>query len=313
MITKSATIFHYSSTMVYVIDRYQKLGKQDIKRLDNTTDPSSAHSTPSNSYEKLIKNTDITSKKSLTAEIHSSATFFLDDKLADIIKTEPVSKSCTKYMLISNISVDDDSHSFENIIKNNYIVTTPRTHTLMCCDNAQLSETPRIYNHSVTAQSAYIFGVDDGAQSFETLRRKQSQCHYTKFPGFVGLLQCPVVWNSQKNNHIVTAPSAQILLGYDSLKYQHKNIFHRPVQKLPPPVKWYLCFQMDGEISHAAQCYKLSAFIILIDLIIDIHSFDHQCVIIKVILQSKRLKQHMVTIGVDQSLSNSAMYEHRCL
>ena len=50
-----------------------------------------------------------------------------------------------------------------------------------------------------------------------------------------------------------------------------------------------------------------------IDLIIEIHSFDKQCVIIKGLLQPKLLKQHMVTIVVGQSSSNSKTYEHRCL
>ena len=51
----------------------------------------------------------------------------------------------------------------------------------------------------------------------------------------------------------------------------------------------------------------------LIDTIIDIDSFEYQCVILKVLLQSERLKQHMVIIGMDQYLSNSAFYESRCL
>ena len=29
--------------------------------------------------------------------------------------------------------------------------------------------------------------------------------------------------------------------------------------------------------------------------------------------KSERLKQHIITIGVDQSLSNSAIYEHKCM
>ena len=51
----------------------------------------------------------------------------------------------------------------------------------------------------------------------------------------------------------------------------------------------------------------------MVDLILEIELFDHKCVIIKGLLQSDRLKQHMVSIGADQSLSSSAMYEHRCL
>ena len=44
-----------------------------------------------------------------------------------------------------------------------------------------------------------------------------------------------------------------------------------------------------------------------------IDTSEKQCVIIKDMLQSPRLKYHMKTIGVDQLLSNSAIFEHRCL
>ena len=47
--------------------------------------------------------------------------------------------------------------------------------------------------------------------------------------------------------------------------------------------------------------------------IIDVDSFDQKCIIIKGLLQSEILKQHMVIIGAEQSLSNSALYKHRCL
>ena len=70
IILKYATIYHYSSTMNYGIGRYHKIGKQSIKQLDNTTDTSLVNSTPSYSYKKLNENTDITSKKELTAGTH---------------------------------------------------------------------------------------------------------------------------------------------------------------------------------------------------------------------------------------------------
>ena len=63
-----------------------------------------------------------------------------------------------------------------------------------------------------------------------------------------------------KNNHGVTVTSDQVLLGSDSLKCQHKNRTNRPGQKLPPPGKNYLCFQMGGETAHAAQCFNSRAF-----------------------------------------------------
>ena len=51
----------------------------------------------------------------------------------------------------------------------------------------------------------------------------------------------------------------------------------------------------------------------MIDLIIDIYSFDHQFAIIKGLVQSELLKQHMVTIGTNKQLSNSETYGYICL
>ena len=51
----------------------------------------------------------------------------------------------------------------------------------------------------------------------------------------------------------------------------------------------------------------------MIDTIIEIDSFEQHCVFLNGLLHTERLKQHMVIIGVDQSLSNSASFEHRCL
>ena len=47
---------------------------------------------------------------------------------------------------------------------------------------------------------------------------------------------------------------------------------------------------MDWGNSHAAQCYKSRALTKVIDLIIDVHSFERQCVIIKGFLHSELLK-----------------------
>ena len=115
--------------------------------------------------------------------------------------------------------------------------------------------------------------VDDYDQSFETPR---------------------------KNNHSFTEPRSQVLLGSESLQNQYNNTTHRPYQKLPPPGKYYLCFKIDGESYRAAQCNKSHELTKAIDLIICIGSFDQQCVIIKGLLKSDRLKQHMVKIGVEK-------------
>ena len=109
-------------------------------------------------------------------------------------------------MLISNIYVDNYAQSFETPRKRNSSVTAPGPHILLGFYYARSFETPRINNHGVTEPSARIILGDDSAKSFE---------------------------NTPRNNHIVTAPSSHIS-GSDSLKCQHKNITHRPGQKLPP-------------------------------------------------------------------------------
>ena len=85
MISKSATIYHFSSTMAYGIVWARKLGKQNRKQLDNTTDNYSAPSNTSYSYDKYNKNTDINSKKALTTETNSRKIFSLGDKPSDIV------------------------------------------------------------------------------------------------------------------------------------------------------------------------------------------------------------------------------------
>ena len=57
---------------------------------------------------------------------------------------------------------------------------------------------------------------------------------------------------------------------------------------------------MDGKTAHSIQCSKSCAFTKVIDLILGIESFEQQCVILKGMLHSYQLKEHMVTIGIDQ-------------
>ena len=51
----------------------------------------------------------------------------------------------------------------------------------------------------------------------------------------------------------------------------------------------------------------------VIDYIISIDTFEQQCVILKGMLQSPRLKYHVQNIGIHPSLSNNAIYEHKCI
>ena len=67
-----------------------------------------------------------------------------------------------------------------------------------------------------------------------------------------------------------------------------------PIKKLPPLGKEYFCFQIDGKSYHAVHCAKSRVSIKVIDTILEIDSFDQQCVISKGLLHKERLKQHMV-------------------
>ena len=51
----------------------------------------------------------------------------------------------------------------------------------------------------------------------------------------------------------------------------------------------------------------------VIDYILSIDTFEQQCVVLKVMFQSPRLKYNVQTIGIHPSLSNNAIYEHKCL
>ena len=59
-----------------------------------------------------------------------------------------------------------------------------------------------------------------------------------------------------KKNHCDTAPTPQVLLGYDSLQCLHNNTTDKTDQKLNPSGKEYLCFKTDGKKFRASQLSK---------------------------------------------------------
>ena len=83
--------------------------------------------------------------------------------------------------------------------------------------------------------------------------------------------------------------------------------------KLPPVGKYFTCFQIYGESAQAAKCVKSRIITKVIDCVLSINTFRKKCFVIKGMLKSLRLKYHMKTIGIDQSLRNSAIFKHRCL
>ena len=78
-------------------------------------------------------------------------------------------------------------------------------------------------------------------------------------------------------------------------------------------VKEYLCFQVDNKYPHAAQCVKLRVLKKVIYSILSINTFEQQCVVIKCLLQSAHLEDHMNTIGIDQSSFARSSFENRSM
>ena len=69
----------------------------------------------------------------------------------------------------------------------------------------------------------------------------------------------------------------------------------------------------EGKSSQAARCIKSRILTKVIDYVLSIGTFEQQCIVLKGMLQSPQLKDHIQTIGIDQYLSKNAIYEHKCL
>ena len=69
----------------------------------------------------------------------------------------------------------------------------------------------------------------------------------------------------------------------------------------------------EGKYDQAARCIKSRIMTKVIDSILSIDTFKQKYVFLKGVLQSQRLKYHVQTIGIHPSLSNNAVYEHKCL
>ena len=70
-----------------------------------------------------------------------------------------------------------------------------------------------------------------------------------------------------------------------------------------------MCFQNDGKTAQAAKCVKSSITAKVIDSILSIDTF----VLLKGMLQLPHCKYHVKTISIDQSSSNNAIFEQKCL
>ena len=69
----------------------------------------------------------------------------------------------------------------------------------------------------------------------------------------------------------------------------------------------------EGKSEQVARCIKSRIMTKVIDSILSIFTFEQHCVVLKGPFQSLRLKYHEQTIDIHPSLSNNAIYKHKCL
>ena len=121
------------------------------------------------------------------------------------------------------------------------------------------------------------------------------------------------MWYINKNNYIIPTTSTPsrhtqlVATTYASVLNLHTHTI------LPLAGKEYMCFQNDVKTDQATRCIKPRIITKVIDSILSVDTFEQQCVMIKGMLQSLQLKDHAQTIGIYQSLSNNALYEHTFL
>ena len=72
-----------------------------------------------------------------------------------------------------------------------------------------------------------------------------------------------------------------------------------------------MCLQVNSKSPHSAQCVKSRVLNKAIDSILSIDTFEQQFVVIKFMLQSSRLEDHMKTIGIEKSSFTRPSFEKR--
>ena len=72
-----------------------------------------------------------------------------------------------------------------------------------------------------------------------------------------------------------------------------------------------MCFQNDGKSDQSEKFVKFRIMTKVIDSVLSINKYEQQCVVLKGLLKSLRLKYLVKSIGIDLSLSNNTLFEHK--
>ena len=119
--------------------------------------------------------------------------------------------------------------------------------------------------------------------------------------------------NTTKKKHSVQATSTPPRLTLLNTTVPIAPVRLHTRTELPPVGKSYSCFQINSKSPHAAHCFKSRIFNKAIDYILSIDTFEKKCVVIKCMLQSSLIEDHMKTIGIDQISFTRSSFEHRCM
>ena len=119
--------------------------------------------------------------------------------------------------------------------------------------------------------------------------------------------------NTTKKNYSVQATTIPTSLKSLNTKLPIAPVELHKTKQLPLDGKEYLWNQINSKSTHAAQCVKSQILNKAIDSILSIETPKQQCVVIKCILQSSRLEDHMKTIGIEQQLFKFSSSEHKCM
>ena len=81
----------------------------------------------------------------------------------------------------------------------------------------------------------------------------------------------------------------------DHLCFYQQNTYKTPnVSNIPPPVKKYPCFEIEGKTIRTAQYDKSRVLTKVIYTLFETELFEHKCVNIYILLQSEQLKRKWI-------------------
>ena len=163
---------------------------------------------------------------------------------------------------------------------------------------------------SIELTTASIFSVRDKNQNNSVLSSQNTIQNDARITNNYDIQSCET---TRKQNYKITTTS-NLNHNAQSMATTSASMLNlHTTTALPPVGKEYMCFQKDGKTVQDARCIESRVTTKAIDYVLSIDKFEQPFFVLKGMLQSPRLKNHVHTIGIYQSLRNNPQYEHKCL